>query len=1059
MALNEKIKTEDVISLLDQRVLTTQAHPAVGVLVSEDYDSVLVAISQQILTPAEKLAFDNTLTDPSAANPVVLMNDLQTYIPAAGFGQIKDTVNTFSQLPMPLTTTGTVTSGSKIISALASMTNVEAGCIVVGSDIPLTSTTGTVSAGSNIITALASMAGTSYGRFVTGNFIPAGTYVTKIGTNSITINNAATGSATGESISFNTAAVVSLGTNSVVLNVAATGSGTETITFNVNAVGDMRAVLADRIIYRWNGSAWDPFIATGTLDHTLLNNQNGNPLYQHIALNDVVSGSQTIPGLNTLQTLSHTHSNYSTLQNIVSAGSGQIITNIERQRLPTQDEKDALQGTSGSPGAGNPYVTSNDTRLLTVRNPYVTVGLPGSLASFTGVDFRPFEAAITAISSGSASAVKAIEVLPGFYTIGGVTIKWDSEQSALTFEAFAPGTVTLSFQNYDSGLQFLDVNGQNTGNYNMGQVTFRGFVIELNDLGTSGVLTTRANTLIENCIFKPGTTTSVNQVGVTLSAPNCVIRRCSFLGQLSVGVEMTTTAVNCRVEDCTFDLASPSSQAILINSGTGAEVSRCSILNGVVQIGSGAQYTNIMNNYFSPTATLVDGGISSRLLENTPENINQPYVAKKKTIGPPGTYADYLGLDQAPFVAALADSLVTEIDVLPGTYTFSSSVTIPAGKLIRGVTQGSTAVSISGSLVLQSYSALENLYLISSSASPIVSTTDTQDVEIRRCSFPHPGGWAVSAAGTTDLFVDRCLFGGMKGCIISTGNNRTIRSKITDNIFNTTGQDLNIDADDSDIEHNHFGATDGTPSFAGNRLEIDGNLFLGNIPTKTLTTNSIWFGNYPDPLANNLDGVDYMTIPLGNSLEPISGTARLSSLAGVGTVAFSQESVPTNDGIAATMPVKIPARSSLGGYTVDLYWTSNSVGSVEWEVTTVFRAGIGNLLGSVATYSALPAANQVDDTYEVVDIQSYYRWNGTAWFQTNVIGSEVSLAAQSARSSVTTSQETLVSFPFSNMNYGLPNGTTPTHVSVTIKRVADSLNDTLNDTAHVTALQITMSRD
>lgn len=927
MPLNEKIRTEDVIELLDGKVLTTQGHPTLGVLPRENYNSVLFKLAKQILTPAEKLALDNTLTAPSASNPVVLKDDLQTYIPAADFGEVKDSVPAFSNLPL------------------------------------------------------------------TGN-----------------------------------------------------------------TVGDLRAVLNDRIIYRWGGTApWVPFIMTGTLDHTQLGSQDGNPAYQHLTATEKT----------TLITQSHIHSNQAVLDHIIAAGSGQIITTPERLRLPNQNEKDALQGTSGLPSLTNPYVTSGDTRLLTVRNPYVTIGPPGSLASFTGVDFRPFQDAITAISVGSASAVKAIEVLPGFYTIGGVSLIWDSQQAALTIEAFSPGTVTLSFQTFMAGIRFLDSVGDK------GQVTFRGFVIELNDLGTSGILTTRANTLIENCIFRPGPTTSVMQVGITLDAPNCVVRKCVFLNELETGIEIKNK--NCRVEDCTFNLSQSSSHAIKVLEAInteGVEISRCTFLKGKVEIYGGGfevRYTTVANNYFSPDASLIDNGYSSRILENMPQEINQPYVARKKTIGYPGTYADYRGTTDAIFTAALSDPLVTEIEVLPGSYQFSNAVLIPIGKAVRGVTQGSTGVAISslttGLFVMQSSTTLENLDLSSTNA-PTVSTDSTMNVEIRRCTVSllaenTPDDWGVYAVNTTDLQIDRCIFDGAKGCKVSGGT----RAKIENNIFETTLRDFEIvSVTDCDIEHNHFEETSSdVPVFSGTRLSVDGNLFLGNVPTKVNTENSAWFGNYPDPLANNLFGVDTVVLCLDSHIEPISGGVSRTTTQGVGALAFTgaaDGAPPSQNGVAATLPVKIPARLNPAlGYSVDVYWTAPLAGTVTWSVTTTFRSSLGSLLGSVSTYSGLPTTNKVDDSWLVTDSNTYYRWNGSAWFVANVIGGSVTQTVSTTRTSLAMTSESFTSFAFSNLDYQLPAGTMPSHVSVTVTRVANDPNDTMDDTAYVTDVQITLPRD
>jgi hypothetical protein len=119
-----------------------------------------------------------------------------------------------------------------------------------------------------------------------------------------------------------------------------------------------------------------------------------------------------------------------------------------------------------------------------------------------------------------------------------VPIRWQTQNNAILIENFTPGTAILSFQTFAAGIQAL-LPGT-------GQLVVRGFTFELNDLGTCGILTERPNSVIENCIFQPGPTTSNLQVGITIgeSAANTVIRRCLFKGYLEKGIVIRgTTAV------------------------------------------------------------------------------------------------------------------------------------------------------------------------------------------------------------------------------------------------------------------------------------------------------------------------------------------------------------------------------------------------------------------------------------------------------------------------------------------------------------------------------------
>jgi len=950
LTANEKIRTEDVVEILDNKILTTRAHTALGVIARENYDSVLGKIAGQVLSPAEKEAFDNTLSAPSASNPVVLKEDLQTYIPLADLGDVKDTVATFSALPL---------------------------------------------------------------------------------------------------------------------------SG--------NTTGDLRAVIADNIIYRWNGTGWDIFIHTGTLDHTELTNQNGDPNFQHLTLAEKT----------TLLTQTHTHSNLPILEQILSSGSGQIITAAERNRLPSVGEKEALAGTSGVPSTTNRYVTNQDPRLSTTRNPYVTIGPPGSLASFSGVDFRPFEDALVAIDIGSANSVKAIEVLPGTYTVGGVVLKWDVQNSALLFEAFVPGTVVLSFQTFTAGVQAL-LPGT-------GPVTIRGFTFELNDLGTSGILSQRANTLIEDCVFKPGPTTSVDQIGVILEGANSVVRRCRFENELEKGVEIR--AANCRVEDCIFNLSNPQKFGVYVAAGgNNAIIDHNMFLRGRIKIlDSTVLFTQVSNNYYNIASTALnptisvgtpavasivnfltnldlvtldstgnlptglvkgrryyvrnrtptqfnlsllpsgplaattgagsgvhtvqvvefvkDDGSSSRILENQPEDYNQPFIGKTRTIGPEGTYADYRGSSQVPFWKAVDDPTVKEIEILPGVYTFTESVTLPAGFKVRGVTQNSSTdvVSIIGPsglppFILSTDTTVENITFQNTAAAALQATSAT-NIRIDRCTFNSISDFAVKLTSCTDYQLRFCSFQGVSGLSTTTST----RGKILNNKFNCTTANLTMVGvcQNDHIKDNYFLSTV-APALVGQRLIVEGNHFLGNLPTKINTTLSVWQSNYPAPQANNVEGVDTIELSLDGFLEPLSGPVAKSSIVSCGSVSFGDSLT----GSAVTLPIKLPARlNTVLGFTVQLYWSSTVLSnSVMWEVTPVFRDAVAGTLGSSSSQQQL-----------------------------------------SARSAVSANAETSQSFTFTTLAYG---GTaTPTHVSFIVSRIGAHPSDNLAGVAHLLDVKIVLPRD
>lgn len=946
MAANETIRTEDVVEILDIKILTTRPHTVINVAAREDYDSVLDKISGQVPTAAQKAAFDNTLSAPSASNPVVLKDDIQTYVPQADLGDVKDAVATFAALPL------------------------------VG-----------------------------------------------------------------------------------------------------NTTGDLRPVIADNVIYRWNGTAWTAFIRTGTLDHTQLTSQNGDSNYQHLTATEYAS----------LTGASHVHGNMAVLPLITSAGSGQIITVAERARLPSTTEKQALAGTSGAPSSTNKYVTTQDPRLNTVRNPYVTVGLPGSLATFTGVDFGPFEDALAAIYTGSANSVKAVEVLPGSYALGGVVLSWTTQTSALVLEAFTPHSVTLSFQTLQASIQAL-LPGT-------GPLTIRGFIFELNDLGTSGVLSQRANTLIENCIFRPGPTTSVNQIGVILEGDNSVVRHCVFENELGIGVQIK--ADNCRVEECVFDLTSQGNAAVHVTAASlNALVDHNTILSGKIKIDTGCQFTQVTNNYFVPdagsitatvsiaspavvtganfflegekvsfsttgslpaeieegkslfvrnrTATtfnlsltllgsllnttglqsgvhtanavdrLLDLGYSTRSLGNQPEQFNQPYIGRIRTVGPSNSFADFRGDDESPFMAAFEDPDTTEIEVLEGTYTFTRSLVVPVGVKVKGTEPGTvtlTAAAGVGMFTMEINSALAALDFVGSNT-PLVIVGSVSGVTVENCRFELTASnsaddWGLVVSGSTDCIVKGCTFDGVRGL----SEESTTRVRTHENTFAATAPHEVTAATYSQIKANFYTAA-AAPTYDGNMLIVEGNHFLGTLPTKTATANSVWNSNYP-VAANNNEGVDVVVVGLDGHLEPLVGAVR-SSLAGAGTLSFPDTSTSTS----ITLPILLPAKINTAlGFDVELNWSSSlTSGDVMWEATVVYKDDNAASLGSSAAVQQL----------------------GT-------------------RTGATTLDIDTTTVTFTNLDYG---GTvTPTHVSVTVARLGANPGDTMATAAHLVGARITLPRD
>ena len=75
MATNTKIRTEDVLEILDTKIKTSAAHAQLDVSAGEYYDSVLSKIAARSPTLDEKDALDAAVS-PSASNPFVTFNEL-----------------------------------------------------------------------------------------------------------------------------------------------------------------------------------------------------------------------------------------------------------------------------------------------------------------------------------------------------------------------------------------------------------------------------------------------------------------------------------------------------------------------------------------------------------------------------------------------------------------------------------------------------------------------------------------------------------------------------------------------------------------------------------------------------------------------------------------------------------------------------------------------------------------------------------------------------------------------------------------------------------------------
>lgn len=782
-----------------------------------------------------------------------------------------------------------------------------------------------------------------------------------------------------------------------------------------NSINDMRPVLDENTIYRWDGASWVAFIKTGTIDHTQLSSQNGDTNYLHISLAE----------LSSLTSQSHNHSNSTVLDAITSLGSGIVISDAERLRIPSSDEKDALAGSVyvplSPPASSNRYVTSIDPRLNTVKNPYVTFGLPGTGATYTGTDIADFDAALAELATGgSVEYIHALEILPPdpfnntklppeptLYDFnGGVNwwgISW-TDPNPLLIENLATTQAIFKMAPQPSySMAFFIGPGD-------GKVTVRGITFQLGSIGTMGAFIQRSHTVFEDCVFVG---TGTNPYGMTIDAPYCKIIRCIFRGTLAGCI--TVVGDDTTIDSCQFEMVSPTSPAINV-LGNNCLVTSSSIHQGSIFVGSvkDATFDKVR---MADTSVFSDLGENTRWLGGIHQKHQQAYIGRTRTLGPINSHADFRGTSDAVFTAALSNPYTTEIEVLEGTYAFTAPVTIPSGKSIKTVRYGAVNITGGHCFIAESHTKIDGVQFTFTGSSGI--TVSGQDnIVISNCRFVMngpdvPTQYAVNMSSVTDVRITGCQFSGTRGVYLTDN----LRSMITHNTFSNNVYSTVTDTLTTSELYYGDNTEDGSICLlGGGRGIVRGNQFLGALPTKLNTNDTLWIGNYP-ATANNTNGIDNITLTTGDVLQPVLTTgAEKSSFLGIGSIAFSETGTPT----AVTLPICIGARLDRSkGYNVKIAWTAAIYsGNVKWEVTTVFR----------------DRADYVSD-----------------------LGNPNVVSVLSPRTHYTVKQEETCTLTFTD--YGYIAGVDPTHVAIMVRRISDDPDDTMPGVAYLTDVTITLPRD
>jgi hypothetical protein len=749
------------------------------------------------------------------------------------------------------------------------------------------------------------------------------------------------------------------------------------------------------------------------------------------------------------------------LDQIISSGSGKIITDNERLRLNslTPDIQAAMLGTVGTPSNINRYVTDYDTRINTLRNPYATVGTGVPPCSYPGNTQAALDDAIRGVSSfpctisvGSPAVITADTIYQDndpvlFYTAGTLPepLKLDtvyfvvnSTPTSFNVAAVPAGTpidtTTAGSGNFIVGgnnsplneLALLPENfsvtntltwelqedGWVIGGWVPRGTTFTcaalSYVLDvLPDgepvhirninfvLNGDGIYLGRDRCRVENCSFQ-GT-----GIAITIAADHCSVTDCSFYGTAGVLVDVGSRYAH--ITRNTFSLTNILDVAIDVKD-TGAYILGNVFEKGTLQVQD--EYALIRGNTLASNAVFSDLGTQTRYLQSpsyTGDAGGQPFTVRK-TIGPASSGADFRGDTHAVFLAAFASG-IKELEVLPGTYTFTATVIVPTGVRVTGNKAVRILHSALPVFAMSSNTTLDTLsleYTVGGVPYTITSSA-TSNVSILNCNLPNGGIYLNT--------VDRAR---VQGCTFITSNGRGVEAVacshlvVTSNYFATSPSpaiSMDVACDKCSIRNNFVQA--GAVTLNGSRLVVRGNTFIAGAPVKV--PGSIWQGNHPQEA--NLYGNLIETLSANRHLKATTiGCSRVVTGADAGALSF----IEVHESTAATGLVNIPFEvDTTYAFAVTLHVSSvASTGDTYWRVRVRFYDG--PTLGAVVT--GFITITRTGLTERVFDSGSY-------------------------------------TFPAS---YGV---TTPTHYSLEMTRLPGHANDTSTYSADLINATITLRRN
>lgn len=402
------------------------------------------------------------------------------------------TVSSITQEALVLEATGNTQAGTNSITSLSATSGLATGQVVVGNNIPSGTTVTAVHTASTVATTNtaftagstsatpSSMTGIAVGQLVTNANVPANTYVQAVGSSTITLSQAATGTAAASSTQYQTPPSVDLSNSptssvtgavyqfnspaSITLNAAATASGTGvSLTFSTGAQ------VAARVVWGIKDANQNVTLGAPSNRAIVINNSG---------LSCDVNWNITIPaGITTAHFFQLYRTAMSPGADIDPGDEPQLVyegnptsSDILAGSITVTDiVPDSLRGASLYTNASEQGISQSNERPP----------LSWDMANFRGYTFygnvtSKQRLALTIVAAGSPSGVQSGDTL----TIAGTTYTADSSETASTghFKVSTSGTPAQNIA--DTALSLVRVINQYASNTSV----YASYVSGVNDL-------------------------------------------------------------------------------------------------------------------------------------------------------------------------------------------------------------------------------------------------------------------------------------------------------------------------------------------------------------------------------------------------------------------------------------------------------------------------------------------------------------------------------------------------------------------------------------------------